>query len=95
MITWFDGVWNCWQPSDKPDSLRSLYARITVGHDTQQSSVQYKTVKPRWDQSFQFLVDDPETRPVTVEVCVWKCSVLWQYGVFAISLARTKFTIMF
>jgi len=46
-----------------------VYAHITVGHDTQESSVQYKTNKPRWDESFQFLVDDPETRHVTIEVC--------------------------
>jgi len=53
-----------------------MFARISVGHDMQQSSVQYKTVKPRWDEKFQFLVDDPESRPVTVEVRALQLSAL-------------------
>jgi len=61
--------------------VRSVFARITVGQDTQQSSVQYKTQKPHWDQNFQFMVDDPETRPVTVEVGALKHSTLCSQSV--------------
>jgi len=52
----------------KADSPRNVFAQIAVGSDTQQSSVRYKTKDPRWGENFQFFVDDPETRPVVVEV---------------------------
>ena len=41
---------------------------LTVGQQTERSSVKYAEKNPSWNECFQFLVDDPETCHVKFQV---------------------------
>ncbi|XP_072543261.1 extended synaptotagmin-2 isoform X4 [Salminus brasiliensis] len=46
----------------------SPYVQLTVGQKTYESKVRYKTCEPLWEEAFSFLVHNPRTQELQVEV---------------------------
>ncbi|XP_056605530.1 extended synaptotagmin-2 isoform X2 [Triplophysa dalaica] len=44
------------------------FVKLTVGQTTHKSKVKYKTSDPLWDDAFSFLINDPLTQKLEVEV---------------------------
>ncbi|KAG7330610.1 hypothetical protein KOW79_006832 [Hemibagrus wyckioides] len=52
----------------KVNSDPSPYVQLTVGQKTYESKVRYKTCEPIWEEAFTFLVHNPHTQELQVEV---------------------------
>ncbi|XP_060771590.1 extended synaptotagmin-2 [Neoarius graeffei] len=52
----------------KVNSDPSPYVQLTVGQKMYQSKVRYKTCEPIWEEAFTFLVHNPHTQELQVEV---------------------------
>ncbi|XP_053537669.1 extended synaptotagmin-2 isoform X3 [Ictalurus punctatus] len=52
----------------KVNSDPSPYVQLTVGQKTLGSKVRYKTCEPLWEEAFTFLVHNPHTQELQVEV---------------------------
>ncbi|XP_061095644.1 extended synaptotagmin-2-A isoform X2 [Conger conger] len=52
----------------KVSSDPSPYVQFTVGHKTYDSKVRYKTNEPLWEEAFAFLIHNPRTQELEVEV---------------------------
>ncbi|KAL7880927.1 hypothetical protein SRHO_G00031810 [Serrasalmus rhombeus] len=52
----------------KVNSDPSPYVQLTVGQKTYESKVRYKTCEPLWEEAFSFLVHNPRTQELQVEV---------------------------
>ncbi|KAF7706788.1 hypothetical protein HF521_020042 [Silurus meridionalis] len=52
----------------KVNSDPSPYVQLTVGPKTYESKVRYKTCEPLWEEAFTFLVHNPHTQELQVEV---------------------------
>ncbi|KAL6491234.1 hypothetical protein MHYP_G00015790 [Metynnis hypsauchen] len=52
----------------KVNSDPSPYVQLTVGRKTYESKVRYKTCEPLWEEAFSFLVHNPRTQELQVEV---------------------------
>ncbi|XP_062850579.1 extended synaptotagmin-2 [Trichomycterus rosablanca] len=52
----------------KVNSDPNPYVQLTVGQKTQESKVRYKTCEPLWDEAFSFLVHNPHTQELHLEV---------------------------
>ncbi|XP_037387157.1 extended synaptotagmin-2 isoform X2 [Pygocentrus nattereri] len=52
----------------KVNSDPSPYVQLTVGQKTYESKVRYRTCEPLWEEAFSFLVHNPRTQELQVEV---------------------------
>ncbi|GAA6074623.1 extended synaptotagmin-2 isoform X3, partial [Tachysurus ichikawai] len=52
----------------KVNSDPSPYVQLTVGQKTYESKVRYKTCEPLWEEAFTFLVHNPHTQELQLEV---------------------------
>uniref|UniRef100_A0AAR2M3F6 Extended synaptotagmin-like protein 2b n=1 Tax=Pygocentrus nattereri TaxID=42514 RepID=A0AAR2M3F6_PYGNA len=56
------------QSGRKVNSDPSPYVQLTVGQKTYESKVRYRTCEPLWEEAFSFLVHNPRTQELQVEV---------------------------
>lgn len=58
------------QSSKKYLKEPSPYVRLELGNREAKSAVKHASTNPKWEEDFQFLVNDPEVQDLTVEVCL-------------------------
>lgn len=70
----------------KVSSDPNPFVQFTVGHKTQDSKIRYKTNEPVWEETFSFLIHNPRSQELEVEVKDEKheCSL----GTLALPLTR-------
>ncbi|KAG9348045.1 hypothetical protein JZ751_004065 [Albula glossodonta] len=56
------------QSSKKVSSDPSPFVQFTVGHKTFDSKIRYKTSEPLWEEAFSFLIHNPKSQELEVEV---------------------------
>ncbi|XP_015210354.2 extended synaptotagmin-2 isoform X2 [Lepisosteus oculatus] len=52
----------------KVSSDPSPFVQLSVGHKTKESKIRYKTHEPVWEEAFSFLIHNPKTQELCVEV---------------------------
>ncbi|XP_051989002.1 extended synaptotagmin-2-like [Xyrauchen texanus] len=67
LVVYLDSAWNL--PSGKKVSTDpNPFVKLTVGQKTYTSKVRYKTSEPLWEETFSFLINNPRTQELEVEV---------------------------
>ena len=54
----------------------SPYVKLTLGQSKYDSNIKYDTDEPRWEQNFRFLVHNPQSQYLELEVSWRKRKVL-------------------
>ncbi|XP_051503708.1 extended synaptotagmin-2-like isoform X2 [Myxocyprinus asiaticus] len=76
LVVYLDSARNL--PSGKKVSIDpNSFVKLTVGQKTNTSKVRYKTSEPLWEETFSFLINNPRTQELEVEVrdSKHKCSL--------------------
>lgn len=70
----------------KVTSVPNPFVQFTVGHKSFESKTRFKTIEPVWEESFTFLIHNPKSQDLEVEVKDEKheCSL----GTFTLSLSQ-------
>lgn len=58
------------QAGKRAISEPSAYVKLEVGNHEEKTQVKQKTTNPRWEESFRFLLVDPELQDLCLEVSV-------------------------
>ena len=53
----------------------SPMVKLTIGNDTKKTVAQQRTVDPKWEENFQFLIHDPGQQELSIEVLFLKYHV--------------------
>ncbi|RVE61234.1 hypothetical protein OJAV_G00168660 [Oryzias javanicus] len=84
LIIFLDSAKNL--PAKKVTSDPNPFVQFTVGHKSFESKTKYKTVQPLWEENFTFLIHNPKTQELEVEVkdAKHECSM----GTITVPLSR-------
>uniref|UniRef100_A0A4W3GJ32 Extended synaptotagmin 2 n=1 Tax=Callorhinchus milii TaxID=7868 RepID=A0A4W3GJ32_CALMI len=67
-VTDFKSFYLTFQFGKKMNSEPNPFVQLSVGHNTFESKIRYRTTEPVWEEAFTFFVHNPQTQELDVEI---------------------------